>query len=142
MSSFSIIRNYLFYRARLDANKAAAGQAHELGNNAEFSTSLGGKSGQDDQYPYVGRLFRVEALSNGEFPFTGAMYAGMTASLGLMAVLRVIGYACRCTCCHWLCPVPVSGSGDLCPYWDRTNRAANCSSQKQCALLCRFRAHR
>jgi len=66
-----------------------AAQAHELGKNAEFSASLGGKSGQDDQYPYVGR-FRVEALSNGEFPFTGDMYAGMTASLGLMAVLRVL----------------------------------------------------
>lgn len=66
-----------------------AAQAHALGNNAEFSTSLGGKSGQDDQYPYVGR-FRVEALSNGEFPFTGVMYGGMTAHLGLMAVLRVL----------------------------------------------------
>jgi microcystin degradation protein MlrC len=66
-----------------------AAQAHGLGKNAVFSTSLGGKSGQDDQYPYVGR-FRVEALSNGEFPFTGVMYDGMTAHLGLMAVLRVL----------------------------------------------------
>jgi microcystin degradation protein MlrC len=41
-----------------------AAQAHELGKNAEFSTLLGGKSGQDDQHPYAGR-FRVEALSNG-----------------------------------------------------------------------------
>ncbi|MCP4044497.1 MAG: M81 family metallopeptidase [Gammaproteobacteria bacterium] len=66
-----------------------AAQAHELGKGAEFSTLLGGKSGQDDQYPYAGR-FRIEALSNGEFPFTGPMYDGMTASLGLMAVLRVL----------------------------------------------------
>jgi microcystin degradation protein MlrC len=66
-----------------------AAQAHELGENAEFSTSLGGKSGQAGQTPYVGR-FRIEALSDGEFPFTGDMYVGMTASLGLMAVLRVL----------------------------------------------------
>jgi len=66
-----------------------AAQAHELGKNAEFSALLGGKSGQDGQYPYAGR-FRVEALSNGKFPFTGPMYAGMTASLGPMAVLRVL----------------------------------------------------
>jgi len=66
-----------------------AAQAHESGKGAEFSALLGGKSGQDDQYPYAGR-FRVEALSNGEFPFTGPMYYGMTASLGLMAVLRIL----------------------------------------------------
>jgi len=66
-----------------------AAQAHELGENAEFTTSLGGKSGQDGQYPYLGR-FRIEALSDGEFPFTGDMYTGMIASLGLMAVLRVL----------------------------------------------------
>jgi microcystin degradation protein MlrC len=66
-----------------------AARAHDLGITAEFSASLGGKSGQDGQYPYEGR-FRVEALSNGEFLFTGAMYGGMTAHLGPMAVLRVL----------------------------------------------------
>jgi microcystin degradation protein MlrC len=74
--------------ALLDDAEVAA-QAHELGKNAEFSTLLGGKSGQDGQCPYAGR-FRVEALSNGEFPFAGPMFGGMTASLGLMAVLRVL----------------------------------------------------
>jgi microcystin degradation protein MlrC len=66
-----------------------AAQAHELGENAEFPALLGGKSGQGGQYPYAGR-FRIEALSNGEFPFTGPMYDGMTASFGPMAVLRVL----------------------------------------------------
>ena len=65
-----------------------AAKAHDLGVDAEFTALLGGKSGQDGQHPYEGR-FRVEALSNGEFPFTGVMYRGMTANLGLMAVLRV-----------------------------------------------------
>jgi len=66
-----------------------AAQAHKLGKDAEFSALLGGKSGQQAQYPYAGR-FRVEALSNGEFMLTGPMYGGMTASLGPMAVLRVL----------------------------------------------------
>ena len=70
-------------------DEAIAAQAHDLGVGAEFSALLGGKSGQEGQHPYEGR-FRVEALSNGEFPFSGVMFGGMTASLGLMAVLRVL----------------------------------------------------
>lgn len=66
-----------------------ATKAHEMGVEEEFSASLGGKSGQEGQQPFEGR-FRVEALSNGDFPFTGVMFAGMTASLGPMAVLRVL----------------------------------------------------
>jgi microcystin degradation protein MlrC len=74
--------------ALLDDAEVAA-KSHELGVGAEFTASLGGKSGQDDQYSFEGR-FRIEALSNGEFPFTGAMFGGFTASLGPMAVLRVL----------------------------------------------------
>ena len=74
--------------ALLDDAEVAA-KTHELGAGAEFTTSLGGKSGQDDQYPFEGR-FRIETLSNGEFPFTGVMFGGFTASLGPMAVLRVL----------------------------------------------------
>ena len=74
--------------ALLDDAEVAA-KSHEMGMGAEFMASLGGKSGQDDQYSFEGR-FRVEALSNGEFPFTGAMFDGFTASLGPMAVLRVL----------------------------------------------------
>jgi microcystin degradation protein MlrC len=69
-----------------------ASKAHELGIDAEFSALLGGKSSQEGQGPFEGR-FRVEALSNGEFLFTGAMYGGMTANLGPMAVLRVLDTA-------------------------------------------------
>lgn len=67
----------------------AASKAHELGVGAEFSALLGGKSGQDSQYPFEGR-FRVESLSKGNFTFTGAMFGGFTANLGPMAVLRVL----------------------------------------------------
>jgi len=74
--------------ALLDDAEVAA-KSHKMGMGAEFMASLGGKSGQDDHYSFEGR-FCVEALSNGEFPFTGAMFNGFTASLGPMAVLRVL----------------------------------------------------
>ncbi len=64
-------------------------KAHELGVGAEFSAFLGGKSGQDGQYPFEGR-FRVETLGNGQFTFTGDMFGGIIANLGPMAVLRVL----------------------------------------------------
>ena len=66
-----------------------AAKSHKMGMGAEFMAFLGGKSGQDDQYSFESR-FCVEALSNGEFPFTGEMFNGFTASLGPMAVLRVL----------------------------------------------------
>jgi microcystin degradation protein MlrC len=66
-----------------------AARAHDMGVGAEFSTLLGGKSGLVNQDPIAG-CFRVETLSNGRFPFSGAMYDGMTASLGPMAVLRIL----------------------------------------------------
>jgi len=65
-------------------------KAHEAGVGAEFSASLGGKSGQDGQYPFDGR-FRVETLRDGEFTFTGDMFGGITANLGPMVVLQVLG---------------------------------------------------
>jgi microcystin degradation protein MlrC len=66
-----------------------ARKAHKLGVGAEFFAFLGGKSGQDDQYPFEGR-FRVETLGNGQFTFTGEMFGGITANLGPMVVLRVL----------------------------------------------------
>lgn len=66
-----------------------AQKAHEDGIGAEFSTALGGKSGQVDQHPYEAR-FRVEMISDGVFPFTGIMYGGNVAELGPTAVLRVL----------------------------------------------------
>ena len=74
--------------ALLDDAEVAA-KSHKMGMGAEFMASLGGKSGQDEQCSFEGR-FCVEALSNGEFPFTGTMFNGFTASLGPMAVLRVL----------------------------------------------------
>jgi len=64
-------------------------KAHELGIGSEFPAELGGKSGQVAQRPFEGRL-RIEALSNGQFPFSGAMWGGGIANLGPMAVLRVL----------------------------------------------------
>ena len=74
--------------ALLDDAETAV-KAHEAGVGAEFSAFLGGKSGQDGQYPFDGR-FRVETLRNGNFTFTGDMFGGITAKLGAMAVLRVL----------------------------------------------------
>jgi microcystin degradation protein MlrC len=74
--------------ALLDDAEMAA-RAHEMGVGAEFSAMLGGKSGQEGQYPFEGR-FRVESLSNGKFTFTGAMFGGVAANLGPMTVLRVL----------------------------------------------------
>ena len=74
--------------ALLDDAEVAA-RAHELGTGAEFVAFLGGKSGQEGQHPFEGR-FRVEALGNGAFPFTGVMFGGITAKLGPIAVLRIL----------------------------------------------------
>ncbi len=74
--------------ALLDDPEVAA-SAHAAGIGAELETALGGKSGQAGQMPYKGR-FRVEALSDGRFPFTGVMYAGNTADLGPTVLLRVV----------------------------------------------------
>ena len=66
-----------------------AKKAQELGVAAEFSASLGGRSGQEGQHPFEGR-FRVETLGDGKFTFTGDMFGGITANLGPMVVLRVL----------------------------------------------------
>ena len=66
-----------------------AEQAHGLGLGGTLDAALGGKSGLEGLGPFEGR-FRVEAVSDGHFPFTGAMYAGNVAALGPTAVLRVL----------------------------------------------------
>ena len=65
------------------------GVAHRSGIGAEFNAALGGKSGAQDIEPYRAR-FRVEALGDGNFIFTGAMNLNSHAQLGEMALLRVI----------------------------------------------------
>jgi microcystin degradation protein MlrC len=70
-----------------------ASRAHALGTGSSFEAALGGKSGFVGATPYRGR-FAIEALSDGVFEFTGAMYRGSTANLGPMAVLRVLDADC------------------------------------------------
>ena len=67
----------------------AAARAHERGVGASFRSALGGGSDVPGDAPFHGR-FRVEALSDGRFPFTGEMYAGGVAELGPTAALRVL----------------------------------------------------
>ena len=63
-----------------------AARAHALGAGEIFAGELGGKT--PVSAPFGGR-FVVEALSDGEFPFTGEMYAGCVAETGPTALLRV-----------------------------------------------------
>ena len=66
-----------------------ADMAHAAGVDAELETALGGKSGLIGIEPYQAR-FKVEALGDGRFTYTGAMNLNSKAQLGNMALLRVI----------------------------------------------------
>lgn len=66
-----------------------ADMAHAAGVGAELDTALGGKSGLPGIEPYRAR-FKVEALGDGRFTYTGAMNLNSKAQLGNMALLRVI----------------------------------------------------
>jgi microcystin degradation protein MlrC len=66
-----------------------ADMAHAAGVGAELETELGGKSGLIGIEPYHAR-FKVEALGDGRFTYTGAMNLNSKARLGNMALLRVI----------------------------------------------------
>lgn len=72
----------------LDDPEAAA-KAHAVGLGNDFEAALGGKSRLPGLSPFAGR-FRVEALSDGRFPFTGEMYHGSVAEVGPTALLRVL----------------------------------------------------
>lgn len=67
----------------------SAARAHELGEGAVFETALGGKSGLADMGPYHAEC-KVLALSDGNFAFSGAMYAGATAQIGPTALLQIL----------------------------------------------------
>ena len=67
----------------------SSARAHEHGVGASFQSALGGGSDVPGDTQFHGR-FRVEALSDGRFPFTGEMYAGGVAELGPTAALRVL----------------------------------------------------
>jgi microcystin degradation protein MlrC len=63
--------------------------AHQTGVENEFQASLGAKSGLAGVLPINSR-FKVDALADGNFQFTGDMYKGSPAELGPMALLRVV----------------------------------------------------
>ncbi len=67
---------------------AAAAAAHEAGARARISLALGGRYPATGSMPYEAD-FEVEALADGRFTCTGAMYGGCQAELGPMARLRV-----------------------------------------------------
>ena len=68
----------------------AAGRAHAAGVGAEIDLSLGGKSADPGNDPFIGR-FRVEKMTDGAFTGTGPMYAGIRMRLGPTALLRIGG---------------------------------------------------
>ncbi len=63
--------------------------AHAAGQGAEIAVSLGGFH-PDSGGAAIETSVRVEALSDGTFPFTGPMYGGSTARVGPSACLKII----------------------------------------------------
>ncbi|MCP4376141.1 MAG: M81 family metallopeptidase [bacterium] len=70
-------------------DRSAAQAAHEAGIGAELKLELGGKSGLPGQAPYAA-TFRVEAIGDGRIHFSGEMYGGMDAEIGVIVLLRVV----------------------------------------------------
>lgn len=66
----------------------SAALAHAAGEGAIVERQVGGRFGYDAS-PFVGR-FRVERLHDGRICGTGAIMAGVTMSLGPVAVLRLL----------------------------------------------------
>lgn len=68
---------------------AAASEAVRLGPGAVLEAALGGRSGVAGDAPFRAH-FRVLAVSEGRFAFTGEMNAGAAAEIGLTARLQVL----------------------------------------------------
>ncbi|KIC09333.1 MlrC [Leisingera sp. ANG-M1] len=66
----------------------AAAMAHALGRGGVFHAALGGRSGVPGDAPFEAE-FEVVALSDGACRYTGEMYGGGVATLGLTAALRL-----------------------------------------------------
>ena len=64
--------------------------AHALGRGEVFRAALGGGSGVAGDAPFEAE-FQVVALSDGTCRYTGEMYGGGVATLGLTAALRLSG---------------------------------------------------
>lgn len=69
---------------------ASAQRAHEAGQGATLTFSLGAISGVPGHLPLEGR-FTVERLGDGQFTCTGPMFHGFRMHLGPMALLRQDG---------------------------------------------------
>ncbi len=67
-----------------------AAQAHDAGEGALLSASLGAKSKVAGSRPVEGE-FRVLRLGDGRFTATGPMYRGARIELGAMALLEIAG---------------------------------------------------
>ncbi len=70
--------------------------AHAAGKGAEIDVAIGGRFPQLGTGPFNARV-RVEALSDGQFTFTGPMYGKAQANLGPMAALKVLDRGCDVT---------------------------------------------
>ncbi|WP_264214005.1 M81 family metallopeptidase [Leisingera thetidis] len=68
----------------------AAAAAHEAGEGGIFRAALGGRSGAVGDQPFEA-AFQVVALGDGTCRYTGEMYGGGVATLGLTAALRLHG---------------------------------------------------
>ncbi|MDD9977987.1 MAG: M81 family metallopeptidase [Boseongicola sp.] len=67
-----------------------AAMAHQAGEGAVVTGSLGGKSGLADDQPIVGE-FEVLHVSDGSIEYTGEMYGGGVAELGPSCLLAIGG---------------------------------------------------
>jgi microcystin degradation protein MlrC len=67
----------------------AAARAHAAGPEAELRLALGGRYAEAGGGPFDAH-FLVERVTDGRFTCTGEMYAGSEATLGRMALLRVL----------------------------------------------------
>ncbi|MEZ5931126.1 MAG: M81 family metallopeptidase [Alphaproteobacteria bacterium] len=65
-----------------------AAKAHAAGLHATFEAAIGGRFSEFSPGPYKATV-RVVALSDGRFTFTGPMFGGAEANLGLMAALHI-----------------------------------------------------
>jgi microcystin degradation protein MlrC len=65
-----------------------AAQAHKAGIGQTIHCSVGAKSGLPEQAP-VQASFTVEGISDGNIPFTGEMYRGVTACIGPTCLLAL-----------------------------------------------------
>lgn len=72
-------------------DKEVVAISHQVGIGGEFSCMLGGKLSGPEHPGFEGK-FRVAALSDGRFRFTGEMMAGLTANIGPTAAIDLISH--------------------------------------------------